>query len=128
MSYLHLPTNTERHPAAGEQRTDTGEWITPLDGQWTDEDAALCGFLPITETDRPTDTPGTVAEATVAIVDGIPARQWTTRPMTADEIAAVDAMNAGAAARDKLRTDLGSATTLAKVKTLLVAALDARTI
>lgn len=112
----------------GEQRTDTGQWITPLDGQWTDAEAALCGFLPIAETAEPTPGPSEIAEAVVALIDGTPVRQWTLRPMTADEQAARDAMNAGTAARDKLRTDISAATTLTEVKALLVAALDTGTI
>lgn len=87
MTYYHLPTASERNPRPGEQTIDTGQWITPYNGQWTDAEAALCGFLPIVEPVAPTPGPDEVAEAAVALVDGLPVRQWTVRPKTADELA-----------------------------------------
>lgn len=112
MTYYHLPTATERNPRPGEQTIDTGQWITPYNGQWTDAEAALCGFLPITETAPPTLGPGETAEAAVTLVDGLPVRQWTIAAAPADP-------------RADLIAQVEQATTVAKLRAAVLAAIDA---
>lgn len=128
MSHYHVPTLTERAPRSGEQRTDTGEWVTPLDGQWSDTDAAACGFLPVTESPQPTPGPDETLESAVALVDGQPVRQWTTRALTADELAARATMTAAANTRADLLAQAAAATTVTKLRAVLIAALDTATI
>lgn len=95
-NYYHLPTSTEREPRGAERRTDTGEWIAPYNYAWTVEQAALCGFVPITDTAQPNDTATHTHDRAVMLVDGVPTVTWTARAKTADELAAVaQATNAG---------------------------------
>jgi len=112
MGYYHVATATERQPRSGEQTTDTGQWITPYNGQWTDAEAALCGFLPITETTPPTPGPGETLEAVVALVDGLPVRQWTVSAAQSDP-------------RADLIAQVEQATTVAKLRAAVLAAIDA---
>ena len=61
-------------------RGDPAGWATqPAD--W--------GWLPVVETPRPADTETTTSDpAPVALVAGVPTRQWTVRPWTEAELAA----------------------------------------
>lgn len=85
--YYHLPTNTARGPARLERKLSDGALLGPPDTGWTDELAALCGFVPVVETAAPAVTAAQVAESTVQLVAGIPTRAWTVRAKTAAELA-----------------------------------------
>src|SRR5690606_34129974 len=59
------------------------------------ETAALAGWFPVVETERPADTPLTVNDTwEVVLVDGTPTRIWIERAKTDDEIAAEAEQNA----------------------------------
>lgn len=124
VSYYHRPTDTERHPAAGERRIDTSAWITPVNGIWTADDLTACGFAPVTATVRPVDTDTHTTDRSVVLVDGVPTEQWTSREWTVDELAARNAPDPRAA----LLAEAVAATTVAKLRAVLVAALDANAI
>lgn len=79
-----------RLPAAA-RRLDTGEWVCPPNRDWTDEQAALCGYLPVTDVARPADTATDTWTRSVELVAGAPTVVWTARPWTADELAAQQA-------------------------------------
>ena len=97
MTYYHLPTGTVRQPRGSEQRTDTGQWVSPPNRAWTDDLAALCGFAPIIDTPQPADTDTTTHDRRITVIDGTPTVTWTPRAKTADELAAVaQATNTGA--------------------------------
>lgn len=90
MTYYHLPTDTERQPRrSGERKTSDGFLLTPPEGGWTEELAALCGFVPVVDTPRPDDTATTTHDRSVELVNGTPTVLWTQRAKTADELAAV---------------------------------------
>lgn len=78
-------------PPAGAQRLDTGAWVTPPNGVWTDPLAATCGWLPVTVVARPADTPTTTSDYSVTLVGGIPTDTWTARAKTQGEIDAATA-------------------------------------
>jgi hypothetical protein len=68
------------------RRLDTQEWLSPSNGQWTNEEAALCGYLPVTTTPRPPDTATDTHDYSVTLVSGVPTETWTARPKTQAEI------------------------------------------
>ena len=121
MSYYHLPTATERSPRSGERRTDTGEWVTPPNREWADDDLAACGFVAVVPAVRPDDTGTHTADRSVQVTDGTPVEVWTVRPWTADELAARTAL----VARSDLIAQVEQATTLTKLRTAVLAAIDA---
>lgn len=116
MSYYHLPTSTERNPRPGE-RTATGAWLTPVNGTWTDELAAACGFVPITEIAAPTVAADQVAESSVAVVNGTPTRTWTVRAKTADEQAADTRTTNTATIEDRMRAAVAANATFLALAT-----------
>jgi len=92
MGYLMyaLVTNNEltvRQPGALETKLSDGALIGAPDGIWTDELAALCGFIRVTETPRPDDTGTTTWDRTIELVDGTPTVVWTERDKTPEELA-----------------------------------------
>lgn len=85
-----LVTNNEltaRQPGALETKLSDGALIGAPDGIWTDELAALCGFIRVTETPRPDDTGTTTWDRTIELVDGTPTVVWTERDKTPEELA-----------------------------------------
>ena len=68
------------------RRIDTGQWVMPPDGEWTDVQAATCGYLPVQRTPRPDDTDTTTYEQGVQLVDGQPVEVWTSRQWTEQEL------------------------------------------
>lgn len=70
------------------RRLDAGQWVMPLDRQWTDEQAAACGYLPVVDAARPADTATDTYERSVDLVAGVPTVVWTPRPWSTEELAA----------------------------------------
>ena len=130
MTYYHHPTGTARNPRGSEQRTDTGQWVSPPNRAWTDELAALCGFAPIVDAVQPADTDTHTHDRTVVLVDGTPTVTWHPRAKTAAELAAVAQATNVSTLEGKARTAVGvnntflaigtptNAQTLAQVKSL----------
>ena len=79
-------TATDNLPT-GARRLDTGEWVTPPDGQWPTDMLAACGWHEVTETPEPEPVAGGLWESAVIVVDGLPVRVWTWREWTAEELA-----------------------------------------
>ena len=73
-----------RQPGRLETKLSDGAQLGAPDGIWTDDLAALCGFVPITETDQPPDTATTTHDRTIEIIDGAPTVVWVERPKTAE--------------------------------------------
>ena len=114
MSYYHLPTATERNPRPGERRTDTGAWVTPLDGQWSPDDLTACGFVQITPGVRPDDTPTHTSERSLTRDGDTVQEVWTVVPKSADTLAAQTQDTNRGTIEDRLRQALaGNATYLA---------------
>jgi hypothetical protein len=69
----------------------------------TDEELAACGWFPVVDDPEPTFNPAThtVERNPASLVDGVPTRTWTIRPLTADELA-----NRARAANTAAMTDL----------------------
>jgi hypothetical protein len=76
-------------PAA--RRLDTGDWLSPHAGRWTDEQAAACGYLPVVRVPRPPDTETTTHDYSVELIEGTPTEVWTPRPWTQGELDAATA-------------------------------------
>ena len=75
--------------------------------QWDLRDPATttaAGWVEVTETTRPVDTPTTTTDETVEIVDGIPTQVWVPRALTPEEITAASA----AAITATLTTDMAA--------------------
>lgn len=88
MSYALVDNGTivaVRHPGRTEPKLSDGRPLGAPNGIWTDELAALCGFVPIVETDRPADTDTHTTDRTVEMVNGAPSVVWVSRPKTDDE-------------------------------------------
>lgn len=88
----------------GAQRLDTGQWVTPPGGVWTDAQAAACGWLPVVDSPRPADTATTTSDRTIAVVAGKPTVTWTARDKTPGEIAGEARMVELATLRDNIVT------------------------
>jgi len=86
MSYYHTPSSTERGPGRLEVKLSDGALLGPPETGWTDELAALCGFVEVAETVPPTPTSAQVAVSTVTLPGGVPTRTWTLRPKTTAEL------------------------------------------
>lgn len=71
-----------RNPGRTETKLSDGRPLGAPDGIWTDDLAALCGFVPIVGTPRPDDTADTTTDRTVQLVNGTPTVVWTTRAKT----------------------------------------------
>jgi hypothetical protein len=54
----------------------------------TDEQLAALGILPVVNTEQPANTATHTTERSVDLVAGVPTVVWTSRPWTADELAA----------------------------------------
>ncbi len=78
---------TERRPGRYETKVSDGATLSPPDGGWTDELAALCGFLPVTDTTQPPDTATTTHDRSVELIEGTPTVVWVERPKTQTELA-----------------------------------------
>lgn len=112
------------------RRLDTGEWVLPVDGQWTTEQHEACGWFAVVDTERPDDTADTTHDRSVAVVNGAPTVVWTPRAKTPAEVTADTSQANGetirtqaAAALAANRTFLGiaspsNAQTLAQVRRL----------
>lgn len=111
VSYYHHPTDTERHPAAGERRIDTSAWITPVNGIWTADDLTACGFAPVTATVRPVDTATHTTDRTIVVTAGEPVETWTVRPWTPAELADRTATATATATTSTIETRLRAALT-----------------
>lgn len=75
---------------ASARRLDTQEWVMGLaDADPTFQQA--CGYYPVTDTARPSDTATDTFDRSVQLVAGVPTVVWTQRPMTAPELANVTA-------------------------------------
>jgi len=88
MTYYHLPSDTARNPGRVETKLSDGARLSAPDGRWTDELAALCGFVRIVDTVRPADTDTHTHERTVEVIDGTPTVVWTERAWTEEEVQA----------------------------------------
>ena len=75
-----------RNPGRTEPKLSDGRPLGAPDGVWTDELAALCGFVPIVETARPADTATDTTDRTVQLVNGVPTVVWVTRAKTPAEL------------------------------------------
>jgi hypothetical protein len=114
MSYYHIPTDTERSPRSGERRTDTGEWVTPPNREWSDADLAACGFVAVVPAARPDDTDTHTSDRSVTRTGDTVTEVWTVVPKTADALAAQTQDGNRGTIEDRLRTALaGNATYLA---------------
>lgn len=108
------------NPPQGARRLDTGQWVTPPAGIWTDSLLAACGWLPVTETPRPDDTDTATHDYSVELVDGTPTETWTVREWTADELAARQAATDRAALLEEIgRIDAALATEDARIQPCL---------
>jgi hypothetical protein len=106
MSYYHLPTSTERSPGRLEQKLSDGAWLSPPDTGWTQELAALCGFVPVVTTTRPADTSTQTSDRSVVVADGVPTEQWTVRAKTQGELDADTAAANNTTIRSQAQTAL----------------------
>ena len=91
MTWVHVDTLTERAPRGSERRTDTGAWLSPPDGAWSDAEAAACGFARLVDVAKPVDTDTATHDRTVQLVAGVPTVVWVQRAKTAEEVAAATA-------------------------------------
>ena len=76
--------------------------------QWDLRDPATttaAGWVEVTETTRPVDTPTTTTDETVEIVDGIPTQAWMPRDLTAEEIEAANASTVSLALAEGMVAD-----------------------
>jgi hypothetical protein len=80
-----IQATTGRLPS-GAKRLDTGQWITPYQGQWTQAEHEACGWYGVTDTQQPADTPTHTHDRSVELVAGVPTVVWTQRPKTQTEI------------------------------------------
>lgn len=86
-------TLTNRGPGYEEIKISDSRPLSPPRTGWTDELAALCGFVPIVDTARPTDTTIVTYDRSVTLVAGVPTVQWTQRPKTQPELDADKAVS-----------------------------------
>jgi hypothetical protein len=93
-----------------------GQWIEPL----TADNAALCGWFPVTDVARPAHTPTTTYDRSVALVNGTPTVVWTQRPKTADELKSDTITTNDASTRQKIRAAIdGNVTALDQLSTAI---------
>ena len=78
--------STRSTPPPAARRLDTGAWVTPLDGAWTDPLAAACGWLPVVVVARPADTATHTSDYSVTLISGVPTETWTVRAKTQAEL------------------------------------------
>ena len=102
------------------RRLDTGQWVTPPPNGWTDTLAAECGWLPVVESPRPADTATDTHEPTYTRNGATVIQTWTTRPWTADELAAQSQQAVAGTLTADTKTDLDKiAKAIADLATLL---------
>jgi hypothetical protein len=89
------------------RRVDSGAWVCPPDGSWSDVEAALCGWFQVAEVAAPAVTAAQVAEPSIGVVNGLPVQQWTIRAKTADELAADTATRVHGDLRTRMRAAVG---------------------
>lgn len=58
-------------------RNAAGQWVSAPNGQWTDEQLADFGWLPVVDAPRPADTVTHTYERSVTLVGGVPTETWT---------------------------------------------------
>ena len=76
--------------------------------QWDLRDPATttaAGWVEVTETTRPVDTPTTTTDETVELVDGIPTQAWMPRALTPEEIEAANAATVSLALAEGMVAD-----------------------
>ena len=101
--YAHIANNTITTVGQLPKGADAdGQWIEPL----TDVNAHLAGWLPVTDTAKPADTPTTTTDRSVELVANVPTVVWTQRNKTADEIASDTATTNGTTIRTQATTAL----------------------
>ena len=106
------------------RRLDTGQWVTPPDGSWSDEQATACGWLPMVEVARPADTDTTTHDGAVVLVAGVPTQTWTARPWTPDELAARAEAANGVTIRTRAAAALATNRTIASGANTIVTGAD----
>ncbi|MBK8758818.1 MAG: hypothetical protein IPM08_17395 [Actinomycetales bacterium] len=89
--------STRNTPPPAARRLDTGAWVTPLDGIWTEALAAACGWLPVAVVARTADTATHTSDYAVTLVGGVPTDTWTVRAKTQAELDATTSTTNGAA-------------------------------
>jgi hypothetical protein len=79
-----------RQPSArGERKLSDGALLRPPESMWTDDLAAVCGFVPVTDPGRPTLTSlQTLDTNTVELIAGVPTIVYHVRDKTPEELAA----------------------------------------
>lgn len=70
------------------RRLDTQEWVTPLNGVWTTEQAEACGYFYVVPAVTPPDTDTETWISSIELVAGTPRQVWTARPWTEQELKA----------------------------------------
>lgn len=98
--------STRNTPPPAARRLDTGAWVTPLDGIWTEALAAACGWLPVAVVARTADTATHTSDYAVTLVGGVPTDTWTVRAKTQAELDATTSTTNGAALLAKAATAL----------------------
>ena len=88
MTYYHLPTDTERHPARLERKLSDGAMLGPPETGWSPELAQLCGFVPVTPATRPADTATHTSTRSVTRTGDTVAEVWTVVAKSAETLAA----------------------------------------
>lgn len=74
------------NPPSAALALDGSGWISPPNGVWTNVQLALCGWIPLIEAVRPSDTSTTTTDYSVALVSEIPTQVWTSRNKTSLEL------------------------------------------
>jgi hypothetical protein len=74
------------------RRLDTGQWISPHNGQWTVAEHEACGWFVVVDVARPADTGTNTTDRSITLVAGKPTVTWTSRLWTADELASRQAV------------------------------------
>lgn len=76
-------------PPGSARRVDTGEWVSPLNGEWPDELAIACGWVPITDPGAPAFDPDTERRTVSYDVNGsrtVVTKVYTVGPLPADKV------------------------------------------
>lgn len=111
MSYYHTPSSTERSPGRLETKLSDGKLLGPPDTGWTPTLAALCGFVPVVTTARPSDTASVTYDRSITLPGGIPTETWTQRPKTQAELDADTAATVRADIESRVTAYIGAADT-----------------
>jgi hypothetical protein len=86
MSFYKAATSTERGalPKA-DRRTDTGQWVCPVNGIWTQAEYESCGWRLVVDVARPSSTASDWTRS-ISLPGGVPTVTWTSRPWTQAEL------------------------------------------